>query len=86
MRFDDPQVGAWLNSTQILLDQTFGKPDGEPHSNAKTFAYADGSPEYIDMPDDEFQESHRVRTIRRKALLEGFIERREWAAVFRAST
>jgi hypothetical protein len=26
------------------------------------------------MPDDEFQESHRVRTMRRKALLAGFIE------------
>jgi len=74
MGFDDPQVGAWLNSTQNLLDQTFGKPDGEPHSNTNVFAYADGLPEYIDMPDDELQESHRVRTMRRKALLEGFIE------------
>jgi uncharacterized protein (TIGR02391 family) len=73
-RFDDPQVDVWLNSTQNILNQAFGKPDGETHPNARAFNYADGLPEYVNQGDAYTQQSHEVRTGRRKALLDGFIE------------
>ena len=73
-RFDDAQDDVWVNTTKNLLDQAFGKPDGESHANTRAFAYADGLPMYINMSDHEVQRSHEVRTMRRKALLEGFIE------------
>ena len=74
MRFDDPLNDAWLNSTEAILNQAFGKPDGEWHSNTRAFMHADGLPLYIDMSDDYMQQSHEARTARRKALLAGFIE------------
>lgn len=73
-RFDDPQGDVWLNSTENILNQAFGKPDGEWHPNTKAFMYADGLPMYVNSPDAYIQQSHEVQTARRRALLEGFIE------------
>jgi uncharacterized protein (TIGR02391 family) len=73
-KFDDPQDDVWVNSTENILNQAFGQPDGERHPNTCAFMHADGLPMYINMPDSEIQESHAVRTMRRKALLDGFIE------------
>lgn len=73
-RYDDPQVDVWVNSTENILNQAFGKPDGERHDNTKAFVYADGGPLYINMSEGEIQQNHQARTTRRKALLEGFIE------------
>src|SRR2546430_17216413 len=33
LRFDDPKVEVWKNSTVNLLNQTFGQPNGEMHKN-----------------------------------------------------
>jgi uncharacterized protein (TIGR02391 family) len=71
---DDPQVDAWANSTENILNQAFGKPDGEWHANTRAFMYADGLQMFINAPDAHIQESHHVRTARRIALLGGFIE------------
>jgi hypothetical protein len=36
-RFDDPQDDVWVNSTENILNQAFGKPDGERHANTRAF-------------------------------------------------
>jgi uncharacterized protein (TIGR02391 family) len=72
--FDDPQVDVWLNSTENILSQAFGRPDGDWHPNTRTFMHADGLQMYIDQSDAYTQQSHEVRTARRKALLQGFLE------------
>lgn len=73
-RFDDPSLDVWLNSTENILSQAFGKPDGEWHPNTRAFMHADGLAMYINASDGHLQNSHEVQTKRRKALLEGFIE------------
>jgi uncharacterized protein (TIGR02391 family) len=73
-RFDDPRDDVWVNATENIMDQAFGKPDGERHPNTRAFLFADGLPGYINSSDDYIQKSHEARTARRKALLEGFIE------------
>ncbi len=73
-QFDDPQCDVWANSAENILNQTFGKPDGEWHPNTRAFMHADGLPMYINATDVYIQKSHAERTARRKALLAGFIE------------
>jgi uncharacterized protein (TIGR02391 family) len=73
-RFDDPQDDVWVNSTENILNQAFGMPDGDRHPNTRAFMFADGLPMYINSSDAYIQQSHVARTARRKALLEGFIE------------
>jgi len=73
-RFDDPQVDVWVNSTENILNQAFGKPDGEWHANTRAFMHADGLQMYVNASDEYVQKSHEVQTERRKALLDGFIE------------
>lgn len=73
-KYDDPQDDVWVNSTENILNQSFGKPDGERHPNTRAFMHADGLPMYMNSSDDYIQQSHATRTERRKALLEGFIE------------
>ena len=73
-RYDDPQGDVWVNSTENILNQAFGQPDGERHPNTRAFMLADGLPSYINASDVYIQQSHAARTARRKALLEGFME------------
>lgn len=73
--YNDPQADVWLNSTGSILDQAFGKPGGEWHENTRAFMQADsGLSQHINMSDSEVQQHHALRTQRRKALLEGFVE------------
>lgn len=75
LRFDDPQIEVWQNSTLNLLNQTFGQPNGEGHQNAKDFAYAQsGVSLHVNMTDSEIQADHEGKTQLRKALLLGFVE------------
>jgi uncharacterized protein (TIGR02391 family) len=75
LRFDDPQVEVWHNSTINLLNQTFGQPNGEMHHNTHDFEYASsGVPLYVDMGDGEIQADHEGKTKLRNALLLGFVE------------
>jgi len=73
-KYDDPLGDVWVNSTENILNQAFGKPDGEWHHNTRDFLHADGLPMYMNSSDAYIQKSHEARTGRRKALLEGFIE------------
>lgn len=72
--FKDPQCDVWLNTTENILNQTFGMPDGERHRNTREFMKAYFGPVYGGMPDSEFQDKHANQTKLRKALLDGFIE------------
>jgi uncharacterized protein (TIGR02391 family) len=74
LRFDDPQIEIWKNTTINLLDQTFGQPNGEMHKNTKDFAYAQGGSLYLNMSDDETQAIHKRKTELRSGLLLGFVE------------
>jgi hypothetical protein len=75
MRFDDPSVDVWENSTLNILDQTFGQPSGERHHNTRDVAYArSGVSMHVNMSDGEIQQDHIGKTRLRKALLLGFIE------------
>lgn len=85
-RFDNPQCDVWVNSTENILNQAFGKPDGEWHPNTRDFMHADGLPMYIDASDGYIQKSHVERTARRKALLAGFVEQLEDLAPPSATT
>ena len=76
--FNDPQAGVWLNSTESILNQAFGRPNGEWHPNTKAFMYADsGVSLHVNMSDGEVQRDHALKTQKRKALLQGFIEQLE---------
>jgi uncharacterized protein (TIGR02391 family) len=76
--FNDPQVDVWLNSTENILNQTFGQANGEWHPNTRTFMYADsGLSLHMNMSDGEVQRDHALKTQKRKALLKGFIEQLE---------
>jgi|ERR1700733_7470142 uncharacterized protein (TIGR02391 family) len=85
-RFDDPLVDAWTNTSLNILDQTFGSPNGDRHQNTRDFAYADGLQMFVDASDEYIQRSHQLRTERRKALLDGFVEQLEDLAPPSATT
>jgi|GEM_PF-1768081 len=75
MRFNDPQVDVWENSTLNILNQTFGQPNGELHHNTREFTHARGGVSlHVNMSDGEIQREHVGKTKLRKALLLGFIE------------
>jgi uncharacterized protein (TIGR02391 family) len=75
LRFDDPAIEVWQNSTLNVLDQTFGQPHGEMHKNTRDFAYAQsGVSLRVNMTDGEIQAGHEGKTKLRKALLLGFVE------------
>lgn len=76
-KYDDPQVDVWKNSTESLLNQTFGQPNGEHHMNTQAFIRASGGQIHMNMSDHEIQQYHARTTHKRKALLLGFIEQLE---------
>lgn len=74
LRNDDPEIAKWENITEQIIIKAFGKP----HNNLSDFQSA----RYIGemwggMPDEAFQETFKKGIVRRKSLLEGFIEQLE---------
>src|SRR5216684_5240511 len=68
----------WETTTTNVLHGAFGKPDGEMHPNTYEFASCDsGESMHVNMTSAEVQRHHQLRTKRRKALLESFIEQLE---------
>lgn len=79
--YNDPEVKAWVQRTTTLLNDTFGQPNGDMHSNTKEFAYASTgqsirmvpygghgpSPQYL-------QQGHTTQQSKRVALLKQYIE------------
>lgn len=74
LRFDDPKIDAWTSTTTNILEQVYGKPNGEDHANTGKVRFAQGGPLYINMPDSEIQKLFVAQTKKRQALLEAFIE------------
>lgn len=74
LRFDDPKVDAFENTTVNILHSVFGKPDGENHENTYEFRYGCSGPIWVNMDDQDLQESHIKKFEKRKALLVAFIE------------
>ena len=75
LRFDNPQIEVWMNSTINILNQSFGLPNGEMHKNTHDFAYAQSAVSlHVNMTDGEIQADHEGTTKLRKALLLGFVE------------
>jgi uncharacterized protein (TIGR02391 family) len=71
----DPEVEVWKNSTVNILEQAFGRPQGEMHRNTREFKIAQSRvPQHVDMSDRELQADHVGRVQQRQALLRGFIE------------
>jgi predicted nucleotide-binding protein len=71
LRHDDPEIAKWENITEQIIIKTFGNP----HSNLSDFQSARYVGEmWANMPDEAFQETFKKGLIKRKSLLEGFIE------------
>jgi uncharacterized protein (TIGR02391 family) len=71
--YNDPEVAAWESTTEVILNATFGQPNGEPHEKTLEFnraRYAPGSA----AADYEHQRSYRASLRKRKALLGAFID------------
>ena len=80
IRYDSPEVKRWVLTTENILHGAFGKPDGEPHENAKAFTDAVRIYSFAPLSDSEYQSSHVERTQTRKALLESAIEQLDMLA------
>ncbi|MBT9168118.1 MAG: hypothetical protein DDT22_00735 [candidate division WS2 bacterium] len=71
LRYDDPEIRKWDNLTKQVIIKAFGKP----HNNLSDFQSAQYIGEmWVGMPDEAFQETFKKGIVRRKSLLEGFIE------------
>lgn len=75
LRFDDPKVDAWENTTINVLAAAYGMPNGEDHRNTHEFKTASsGLALHFNMSDAEIQRGHVNKTQTRKALLEAYAE------------
>jgi REase_DpnII-MboI len=73
--FNDPAVDAWLSTTVNILNAVYGLPEGELHHNTHDLKFADsGEPVFINMSDAGLQRMHVLQQIRRKSLLEAYVE------------
>lgn len=75
----DPSLEAWKSTTINILNAAFGEPNGEMHRNTREFATASsGLPIVVaafgyGAPDDS-EERKRLTLVKRRALLESYIE------------
>jgi hypothetical protein len=73
--FNDPAVDSWLSTTVNILNAVYGLPEGELHHNTHDLKFADsGEPVFINMSDAGLQRMHVLQQIRRKSLLEAYVE------------
>jgi predicted nucleotide-binding protein len=86
-----PDVTAWEQRTTVLLDETFGQPNGQQHPNTHEFVYAkSGLPTrmlgYRERPNpQEAQKRYHLRQEKRAALLRTYIEQLEDEVALSAS-
>jgi len=73
--FNDPAVDAWVSTTVNILNAVYGVPEGELHHNTHDLRFADsGEPILINMSDAGLQRMHVLQQMRRKSLLEAYVE------------
>ena len=69
--YNSPEVDKWVRTTSEIIDHTFGRPNGEMHTNTSDFRYFTGIEET-----QALQNHHRNR----KLILESAIEQLELLA------
>ncbi len=78
LHHQDPEIDAWESTTENILHQTFGKPDGLPHSNTENFTKCSGSGRiFIGMPDAQWQSLFKQKMMAKRSLLRAYIEQLE---------
>jgi uncharacterized protein (TIGR02391 family) len=81
LQFDNPAVDAWASTTDAIVDNAFGRPNGEPHK--KTLEFRSSAPAgqmYEHETRDEVQRHYLTAQQNRKALLEAFVKQLELLA------
>jgi uncharacterized protein (TIGR02391 family) len=76
LKSDDPELKKWMSTTEGILNGAFGQPYGELHDLTKQFKFFYGSIA-MGMSDHYYEQEHRKRMLRRKAVLESCIEQLE---------
>jgi uncharacterized protein (TIGR02391 family) len=77
---NDPEVNAWVSTTEGILNQAFGQPNGQMHSKTEEFLYArSGLPNrrlpWNSSPNPAYiQHAHLLIQEKRKALLKAYAE------------
>lgn len=71
---DNPKRRAWESTTETVLNDVFGQPDGAMHDKTARVIHASGGPLYMDMSEREQQIYHVKQQENRRALLEAYIE------------
>src|SRR5690242_16759072 len=80
LTFNHPDEAAWVSTTTNILNQAFGQPNGEMHSNTREFVYASsGLPaqraRYGTLPDPRgIQKRYVLKQQKRLALLKAYVE------------
>ncbi len=80
LRRDDPEVTKWEVTTENILHGAFGKPDGDAHENTQAFHNCVLHAWHSGMTDAGIQQDFAYDQLKRKALLESFIEQLELLA------
>jgi hypothetical protein len=73
LRWDDPGVDKWVNTTAAILDAALGKPHGDHHEMTRQFKYPT-SISYAGMDDAYYQNEFRREMMGRQADLESVLE------------
>ncbi len=76
---DDPEVSKWRSTTEAVLHNAFGKPNGAPHDMTDKFTQHYGA-FVLNMPDAYYEQEHRKNLLHKKAVLESCIEQLEMLA------
>lgn len=73
--YNHPEVDAWESTTANILNAVYGLPNGELHPNTSEVNYAQsGEPLSMNMSAAELQRDHGLKQLKRKALLEAYLE------------
>jgi hypothetical protein len=72
--YNDPRIGAWESTTRDVLDNTFGKPQGQSHRKTNEALFPHSGALRISMTPGEMQRNHIRRSQNRRALLEAYVE------------
>jgi predicted nucleotide-binding protein len=82
--YNDADAKAWEQRTSTLLDEVFGRPNGQPHDNTYAFDHAGGSTRISIRPyggggpnPQVLQREYVQKQKKREALLKQFIEQLE---------
>jgi uncharacterized protein (TIGR02391 family) len=70
---NNPEVATWQNTTEGILDATFGKPNGDHHDNTNKFLNTDWGFQ-VGRPDVYYERLHQESMARKRAVLKSILE------------